>query len=92
MTFGNPFAALYLSRLPVTEPRAPKKCHCGHTRDHPEIQQDPEYTLWGWIQLSMIGITPLPERIVFRCIRCKKSVGVTRDPDLLRKKMKIDAP
>ena len=50
------------------------------------MQQEPEYTLWGWIQLSMLGITPLPDRIVFRCITCKKSLGVSRDPALLRKR------
>ncbi len=63
-----------------------RKCPCGHTRSHPEVQQEPEYTLWGWIQLSMLGITPLPDRIVFRCIRCKKSLGVSRDPALLRRR------
>jgi len=71
--------------------REPKKCPCGHTRLHPEVQQEPEYTLWGWIQLSMLGITPLPDRIVFRCMRCKKSLGVSRDPALLRKKQMPDA-
>jgi hypothetical protein len=69
-----------------------KKCACGHTRGHPEVAQDPEYTLWGWIQLSMLGITPLPERIVFRCRRCGKSLGVSRDPALLRKRGMPDAP
>jgi len=34
----------------------------------------------------MLGITPLPDRIVFRCIRCKKSLGVSRDPALLRRR------
>ena len=69
-----------------------RKCACGHTRGHPEVAQDPEYTLWGWIQLSMLGITPLPERIVFRCRRCGKSLGVSRDPALLRKRGMPDAP
>jgi len=55
------------------------------------VQQEPEYTLWGWIQLSMLGITPLPDRIVFRCIRCRKSLGVSRDPALLRKKQMPEA-
>jgi hypothetical protein len=63
-----------------------RKCACGHTRGHREVAQDPEYTLWGWIQLSMLGITPLPERIVFRCRRCQRSLGVSRDPALLRKR------
>jgi hypothetical protein len=30
--------------------------------------------------------TEFPDRIVFRCIRCTKSLGVTRDPALLSKK------
>ena len=69
-----------------------RKCHCGHTRSHPEVAQDPEYTLWGWIQLSMLGITPLPERIVFRCRRCQKSLGSSRDPELLRRRATPDVP
>ena len=69
-----------------------RTCACGHTRGHPEVAQDAEYTLWGWIQLSMLGITPLPERIVFRCRRCQKSLGVSRDPALLRKRGIPDAP
>lgn len=56
------------------------------------MAQDAEYTLWGWIQLSMLGITPLPDRIVFRCRRCSKSLGVSRDPALLRKRMMPDVP
>jgi hypothetical protein len=39
----------------------------------------------------MLGITPLPERIVFRCRRCGKSLGVSRDPALLRKRGMPDA-
>jgi hypothetical protein len=69
-----------------------RTCACGHTRGHPEVAQDAEYTLWGWIQLSMLGITPLPDRIVFRCRRCQKSLGVSRDPALLRKRGMPDAP
>lgn len=70
----------------VGDERRERKCRCGHTRSHPEVQQEPEYTLWGWIQLSMLGLTPPPDHIVFRCIRCRKSLGVSRDPELLKKK------
>lgn len=69
-----------------------RTCACGHGRGHPEVAQDPEYTLWGWIQLSMLGITPLPDRIVFRCRRCQKSLGVSRDPALLRRRSMPDEP
>ncbi|AKV03390.1 hypothetical protein AKJ09_10053 [Labilithrix luteola] len=40
----------------------------------------------------MFGVTPSPERIVFRCIRCKRSLGSSRDPALLHKKRMPDAP
>ena len=56
------------------------------------VQQEPEYTLWGWIQLSLLGVTPLPDRITFRCIRCRKSLGVSRDPALLRNRQPTEAP
>jgi hypothetical protein len=62
-----------------------RTCPCGHNRSHPEVAQEPEYTLWGWLQLSMLGITPPPDRIVFRCRRCQKNLGTSRDPALLRR-------
>jgi len=72
--------------------RRVRTCPCGHTRTHPEVAQDAEYTLWGWIQLSMLGITPLPDRIEFRCRRCGKSLGVSRDPALLRRRAMPETP
>jgi len=56
------------------------------------VAQDPEYTLWGWIQLSMFGLTPRPDRIVFRCRRCNQNLGVSRDPSMLEKKAMPEPP
>jgi hypothetical protein len=64
---------------------AGKKCACGHTRDAPEVAQEPEYTLWGWILLSVLGISAKPDHIVFRCTRCRQKLGVSRDPALLER-------
>jgi hypothetical protein len=61
-----------------------RTCLCGHKRSDPSIAKEPEYTLWGWICLSMFGMTPKPDRIVYRCTTCRKAVGVTRDPRVLR--------
>ena len=61
-------------------------CQCGHHRGDPEINEEPEYTTWGWIMLSMFGMTPRPDHIVFRCLYCRKSVGVSRDPRLLERR------
>lgn len=65
---------------------ANRKCACGHDRNHPEVQQEPEYTFIGWLMLSMLGMTPVPDRIAFRCIRCRQTIGFSRDPKLLHKK------
>ncbi len=81
-----------LSTRPYVADMRVRTCPCGHTRSHREVAQDAEYTLWGWIQLSLLGITPLPDRIVFRCRRCGKSLGVSRDPALLRNRSKPDDP
>ena len=66
--------------------RPVKTCRCGHHRGDPEIQEEPEYTLWGWILLSMFGMTPRPDHIVFRCLYCRAGVGVSRDPKLLERR------
>ncbi len=73
-----------------TQPKRDRRCPCGHGRGHPYVQQEADYSLWGWIVLSMFGITPAPKRIIFRCIRCRTSLGSTRDPTLLHKKQMPD--
>jgi hypothetical protein len=49
-----------------------------------------EYTLWGWILLSMFGITPRPVAVVYRCGACRQSVGSTRDPKILSGEERAD--
>jgi hypothetical protein len=64
---------------------AAKKCRCGYTRDAPQIAQEPEYTLWGWILLAVLGISAKPDHIVFRCTICRDKLGISRDPGLLNR-------
>lgn len=63
-----------------------RKCHCGHRRGDAAIQEEPEYTTWGWIMLSMLGMTPRPHHISFRCLYCRQEVGQSRDPKLLARR------
>jgi len=63
--------------------RRERTCHCGHEIGAPAIQEEPEYTTWGWIMLSMLGMTPRPHYISFRCLYCRKELGQSRDPKLL---------
>ena len=66
--------------------REKKVCHCGHKKGDPAIQEEPEYTTWGWIMLSMLGMTPRPHHISFRCMYCREEVGQSRDPRLLERR------
>ena len=70
---------------------ADRKCACGHTRSHEMVVQEPEYTLWGWILLSVLGISAKPDHIVFRCTTCRQKLGVSRDPALLDRQVNAGA-
>jgi len=70
---------------------AGKKCACGHDRHAPEVAQEPEYTLWGWILLAVLGISAKPDHIVFRCTRCRQKLGISRDPALLERQQRPNA-
>jgi hypothetical protein len=63
-----------------------RTCHCGKRRGDPEIQEEPEYSTWGWIMLSMFGMTPRPHHISFRCSLCRAEVAQSRDPRLLARR------
>lgn len=63
-----------------------RTCHCGHKLGDPEIEEEPEYTTWGWIMLSMFGMTPRPDYIAFRCSLCRAELGRSRDPKLLARR------
>lgn len=52
------------------------------------MEEEPEYNLWGWIVLSMFGITPKPDYIAFRCQICRMTLGTSRDPALLARRSK----
>jgi hypothetical protein len=72
--------------------RPQRTCRCGHAKGHEYVVEEPEYTLWGWILLSMFGITPKPDHVVYRCQMCRQSVGSTRDPKILARRTMKEAP
>lgn len=55
------------------------------------VVEEPEYTLWGWILLSMFGVTPKPDHVVYRCQLCRQSLGTTRNPKVLARRTKGSA-
>jgi hypothetical protein len=67
---------------------AGRTCACGHTRDHESVAQEPEYTFWGWILLTILGISAKPDHVIFRCTACGQKLGVSRDPGLLARTAK----
>ena len=58
------------------------RCHCGYGRGHHFVSEEAEYTTMGWA-LLIIGVTPQPTRVVFRCRRCDFVFGQTTDPRVL---------
>jgi hypothetical protein len=66
--------------------RRQRTCRCGHSKGHEMVVEEPEYTLWGWILLSMFGITPKPDHVVYRCQMCRQALGTTRDPKVLARR------
>lgn len=64
----------------------PRTCHCGHHIGDPAIVEQPEYTTWGWILLSIFGMTPRPDHISFRCTYCRQELGRSRSPALLARR------
>lgn len=69
--------------MPELAPRKVRRCRCGFTKSDPHVVEEPEYSLWGWLVLSMAGITPKPSYIVYRCQICRMTLGTTRDPKVL---------
>jgi hypothetical protein len=72
--------------MDVSMSRPPRTCRCGHTKSHELVAEEPEYTLWGWILLSMSGVTPKPDHVTYRCQMCRQSLGSTRDPKVLARR------
>lgn len=68
-----------------------RTCRCGHDKRHELVVEEPEYTFWGWFSICVIGITPRPDHIVYRCQICREGVGTTRDPRLLKRRTKAQA-
>lgn len=63
-----------------------RTCHCGHRVGHAAIVEEPEYGTLGWILLSLVGITPRPDHISFRCMYCREEIATSRSPQLLARR------
>ncbi len=46
-----------------------RTCRCGHGRDHKLVIVDADHGVLGYVRL-MIGGTPIPRKVKFRCSRC----------------------
>lgn len=57
-------------------------CSCGYRRTHYFVGGEAEYTVMGWA-LLIIGVTPQPTRVIFRCRRCDFVFGETTDSRVL---------
>jgi hypothetical protein len=76
-------AAIYLNFFDraarVSIPMEYPTCSCGHRRDHQMVSPEPQYGVLGYVRL-MIGGTPTPTRIRYRCRVCNQVFDQTDDP------------
>ncbi len=61
-----------------------RTCRCGHDRDHTMVSPEPEYGVLGYVRL-MMGGTPTPSRVRFRCRSCNQVFDESVDPAELGK-------
>lgn len=61
----------------------PDKCRCGFDVKHPMIETNEHYNVPGWMLLLMGG-TPRPVRVDYRCTRCQTVLATSTDPEVLR--------
>lgn len=61
----------------------PKACRCGYDLTHPMVETHDHYGIGGWF-LLMMGATPVPVRIDYRCSRCGVVLATTTSPKALR--------
>ncbi len=61
-------------------------CRCGHTRDHKKVTAETEHGVLGYVRL-MIGGTPMPKRVHFRCRDCGQVIETSEDPAVLAQYM-----
>jgi hypothetical protein len=61
----------------------PDQCPCGYTLTHPMVETNEHYSVPGWLLLVMGG-TPRPVRVDYRCTRCAVMLGTTTDRAVLR--------
>lgn len=57
-----------------------RTCRCGHTKTHPMVAREGDYSLWGWIMLAILGMTPKPKQILFVCTLCRTVLATSRSP------------
>lgn len=64
--------------------RPPKRCACGHARDHYMVSAEGEYTFSGYLRL-FFGISARPLKVKYHCRKCDKVFDSTTDPAILDK-------
>lgn len=54
-------------------------CRCGHGVGHEDVVVEKQFGTW--MQLAaLLGVTPVPKRVIFYCRKCRKEFAQTTDP------------
>jgi hypothetical protein len=60
-----------------------KTCRCGHGLSHPFVSQKGHYTAFGWLCVTLVGITTRPIRVSYICRKCDTVIHSTTDVHIL---------
>jgi hypothetical protein len=60
-----------------------RTCRCGHGRDHKMVTAESEHGALGYLRL-IIGGTPVPRKVKFRCRQCGQLFDESVDYDVRR--------
>jgi hypothetical protein len=75
--------AVATSKGPLPAGASPvARCACGHELGHREVLPEPTYTTWAWF-VFLLGATARPRQVLYRCLRCRQVVAMTRAPSVL---------
>lgn len=59
-----------------------RRCRCGFGVNDFWVRPECRYSVFGSI-MYIVGATPRPTRVAFRCAQCNEVIGEIDDPDVL---------
>jgi hypothetical protein len=81
---STPEASTSESTAPADAPETTDlpACKCGHDKTHYMVSAERRYTVWGWFLALFMNAGATPNKIEWRCRRCREIIDASSDPDV----------